>query len=697
MVMCSTGQEYRHGVPRRGYVLSTVVEEIARSGRDAVNTIAKAFAEQPAMINRALPALSGRENERAAWFTFSIWLVAFAGSRINATERLSHSEAWFLGRHLTPEEQKFWRSLDRALDQTLETVSRCAGIRELLPYILESHGPGSRLSVRRDPTTQNARAKKKSEGVFYTPVDVANFMAVSALASLSDKVNPKVLDPAVGTGVFLRAVLAEQKKIAPKCDAFKLVSETLFGFDIDPIALDGAASVLLLDSLENAEAAMPSPLAAWAKIRRNLRECDALTIDKEIELGRRTGRTLLRDIFPTAEHGFDLVIGNPPYAGIGARVDWAELACRFRSIAAKPTQTADLYPVFVEQMIRLCAPEGVGAMVVPLSLACNSGAQFAACRSVIQEQRGTWRFSFYDRQPHALFGEDVKTRNTILLWQNRRHISEIFSGPLRKWRGADRQRMLQNICYTPVHRDIRAGIPKIHGRVQANLHEQISQEPVRLGHLVAKWGRATLDEVPTASLNDIFVAPTAYNFMGIGRRCELKTKEGEVLSTNPLMRLSCNSSRDADATFAILSGNFAYWWWQVCGDGFHVNRATLIELPVGRLAMSESQIDELAGLGQEIWGLVARKPVRSLNRGRVSYAFSAAAALELRRSVDNIVLASLGQPSSVANELEQFTDTVTSAGLFLPSKEIQKGKLRNDQADRARDKRKEQAYERGVA
>ncbi|WP_373090195.1 Eco57I restriction-modification methylase domain-containing protein [Sneathiella sp.] len=587
--------------------------------------------------------------------------------------------------------------MDSTLSQELVAISRCSGIRELLPYILESHGPGSRLSVRRNPSTQKARAKKKNEGVFYTPLDVANFMAQSAIESFAGVQHPKVLDPAVGTGVFLRAVLAVQKKSNPTVNAFKLASETLFGCDIDSLALDGAASVLLLDTLEDAVEVMPSPMSAWTTLRRNLKKCDALSIDKEAELGEREDRILLRDIFPAAEDGFDLVIGNPPYAGIGIRDDLTKLASRFRSIAAKPKPTADLYPVFVEQMVRLCASEGVGAMVVPLSIACNSGAQFAACRAFINEKKGTWKFSFFDRQPHALFGEDVKTRNTILIWQNQKQTKKIFSGPLRKWRGHDRQKMLQSICYTRIRGDIRAGIPKIHGTVQAALFEQVSNEPVRLGHLVPQWDRTSLDKVPFGSLTNVFVAPTAYNFLGIGRRCALTTNENEALSTNPLMRLTCGSSEDADAAFAILSGNFAYWWWQVCGDGFHVNRATLFNLPIGRVAMSEANIDQLASLGRKIWDLAVKNPIRSLNRGRISYTYSAAAAPDLRRRVDTIVLASLRQQGSLSHELERFTKTITSAGLFLPNQEIQEERIQNDQKNLAGDKREEQAYERGVA
>jgi hypothetical protein len=65
-------------------------------------------------------------------------------------------------------------------------------------------------------------------------------------------------------------------------------------------------------------------------------------------------------------------------------------------------------------------------MVVPLSLACNESAQYQACRARIASAPGHWRFAFFDREPHALFGEDVKTRNVIVLWQ-RDHAADVVA------------------------------------------------------------------------------------------------------------------------------------------------------------------------------------------------------------------------------------------------------------------------------
>jgi hypothetical protein len=78
----------------------------------------------------------------------------------------------------------------------------------LLPYILDPHGPGSRLSVRRRPETREARIRKRNEGIFYTPADVAAYMVDEILRHLQKGTHPiTIFDPACGTGTFLRAAL----------------------------------------------------------------------------------------------------------------------------------------------------------------------------------------------------------------------------------------------------------------------------------------------------------------------------------------------------------------------------------------------------------------------------------------------------------------------------------------------------------
>jgi hypothetical protein len=569
---------------------------------------------------------------------------------------------WFFGRDFG--NPQFWSQVETSTQEHLAIVERNEGLGNLLPYVFDIHGPGSRLSVRRDPITRPARVKKKAGGVFYTPADVAEFMTKEAIGDVWGPEPPTFLDPAVGTGVFLRAALARIRTIYPQHNPFHLARTCLFGIDIDSLALDSAAYVLLHDVLPAVIDDGLAPVTAWHLLRRNLVHRDALTVSAG---GMRpaVASVALGEIFPSISDGADIVLGNPPYADIGSRDDAPSLAARFATFAAVPRATADLYPIFLEQMVRLGKAGGRGAMVVPLSLACNSGGQFAAARKFIQSQPGTWSFAFFDREPHALFGEDVKTRNAILFWHDGKSgASSMRTGPLRKWRGETREELFAGIDYTNFDGSIIDGVPKFHGYLQAAAWTSLRDERAILQSFLVNWGRTTLDQLPSRGAFEILVGPTAYNFLNIARATVLPVGPNEQLSANPLHRLVAANAEDAACVYAILSSNFAFWWWHINGDGFHVNFSTIINLPIGSELLQASSHVRLAELGERAWQHARRKPVRSLNRGRISFSFPSNQEQKISKDVDALIVKSLGLPPTFVDELSEFVDTVVNARLF---------------------------------
>jgi hypothetical protein len=375
--------------------------------------------------------------------------------------------------------------------------------------------------------------------------------------------------------------------------------------------------------------------------------------------------------------GARIVIGNPPYANIGTNNDLLSLSKRFETFQAAPRPTSDMYPLFVEQMIRLTAPNAHGgAMVLPLSVACNTGRQFLGLRRLLARTSGHWRFAFFDREPHALFGEDVKTRNAIVLWTRRGDEPDvrISTGPLRKWRGGDRARMLGSVSFTTIDADIRLGIPKIEGAIQAEALTRMLTQRHTLEHAVTHIGRATLRDTMRANDATVFVAATAYNFLSVFLRPELPTFDSaEELTENPMLALACPSHDAALQVFALLSSKLAFWWWHAQGDGFHVSKHVIETMPVGEAFRNAAFAASLTHLGELLWNDIASNPVVSRNRGRTSLGFSAATSPQ-REKIDSLLIEALGLAPEFADELERFCESVTNAQL---SPQIEQDNQRN--------------------
>lgn len=688
-VVCAAEERYHLAVPRRGHVLSTVVEIYGKPIRDAVVALSCSLARRDCSAIRgslflprhelAVPDILRSDADMAAWAIVSMWVVGLATKALPVTASLVAAEEWFLGLHAPDRLTKL--ASDEAIrkaETALRSEVDASAYFELLPYILDPHGPGSRLSVRRNPATRTAQTRKRAEGVFYTPADVAEYMAGACLSALSPEALPTVFDPACGTGVFLRAVLQEIRRRHPQRNIFSLASECLFGADIDPWPLDATAFVLLADSWVESGGHGGAPVEAWRRLRLNLACIDTLRIDPAEDTPERDGKNIQNDLagngriaisrlFPALERGPTVILGNPPYADLGQRGDLTELGRLYETLGIKPCANAEIYLPFIEQMIRL-ADQGTcsGALVLPLSIACNVGPQFSVTRKLISKTRGRWRFAFFDREPHALFGEDVKTRNAIMLWSRipSDGTAAIATGPLRKWRGDSRAPMFKSLRFTVLDSDIRAGIPKLEGDIQAAALRTLSTRWGRLEQVVHSIGRFDLAETPGTDDRTVFVGPTAYNFLNVFVRPEADLLNGvPALSEHPLHAVRCSSNRDAFAVFAVLSSHLVYWWWHTHGDGFHVSGRFLAELPFGLEAFTTPVDDVLSERGAELWSAIKANPIISVNRGRTSLAYTPNGHDDIRRKIDEVLADLVGLDEAFVDELQQFTARTVAATL----------------------------------
>ena len=678
----SKSGEMRLAVPRRGHVLSTVVETYGKPIREAVATLSSSFTRKqcsevraaflPPCVERPDPDFVRSNEELAAWAVVSMWVVGIAVKAFPATRSLSEAEQWF------SESEDLTAQLSdpamRRAEAALRVEADASAYFQLLPYVLDPHGPGSRLSVRRDPETHSARSRKRAGGIFYTPVDVAEYMVSACLEEVNGEPPPRVFDPACGTGVFLRAALQEMRRRDAMRDAFSLASECLFGADIDPWPLDATAFILLADSWNDLRGKGIVPAEAWRRLRMNLACIDTLRIDpaagvvqEDVKSFPGERRVSISRLFPALTRGPRVVLGNPPYADLGRRPDLGELGDVYETLAVKPHPNAEIYSLFVEQMIRLADREVCsGALVLPLSVACNVGSQFSVMRELVSKTRGRWRFAFFDREPHALFGEDVKTRNAIMLWSRSPSDTRpmLSTGPLRKWRGDSRAAMFKSLRFTVVDRDIRIGIPKIEGERQAAALRTLSARWGRLEQVAQSIGRVELAETADVDDRTVFVGATAYNFLNVFLKPPREVlRGGRTLSEHPLHAVRCASRTYALAVFGVFSSHLAYWWWHTHGDGFHVSRRFIAGLPFGVADFPERVTEALSEHGAELWAAIKEKPIMSLNRGRTSIAYTPNGHDDIRRRLDEVLADRAGLEAVFVDELQQFNARTVAATL----------------------------------
>src|SRR6266496_681727 len=421
-------------------------------------------------VQVAEPSESG--TARIVSFLLCALLAARLSRRASVSCSFAEAEQWFLGGVASDETVSTSNWPSGAVYLPLSSVSYDERLADAFPFVGEVFVTGPTGPSRSSRAThRNNRLQKRRTGVFYTPGDLADFLARGAVtrwkaltgADATGRL-PRCVDPACGTGILLRSVLdalASDGATHTAEERLAIASQYLLGIDMNVVALDVCAFALLVwCQRSEGEFKQHTPFEAWRAIRTNLLHCDAREFARAFWLsGRDSDRPRGHDhevpepprqlalhlstsldrsrqaACMLAHEPFDLVIANPPFA---------QLSHHSGSTVRRST-----YAPFVRMMWLLSRKSGsVGAIVVPLSIAYSSLPVIREVRGEVAAIGGTWEFAFFDRTPDSLFGDDVKTRAaTAYLTRDSETKTLVGTTSLLRWNSRDRQRLFESIRF----------------------------------------------------------------------------------------------------------------------------------------------------------------------------------------------------------------------------------------------------------
>lgn len=277
---------------------------------------------------------------------------------------------------------------------------------------------------------------KKSGGVYYTPIAIADYIVQQTVGRLLKPCDvtdknwqgfPQILDPSCGGGVFLLAayrlllnhaaqLTAQLGTSDPTCTQLprevrsQILLQCIYGVDIDPDAVALTRLSLLLVGLEGCPKELSDELSdelseGSGQVRSEQTQAKRPPLP-DLNHTIRCGNSLIgsdwkqsaatsnlwgepfdwQSAFPAihADGGFDVVIGNPPYLDsewMTAHLPQHRRYCTQRYRVA--TGNWDLFCVFIEQALNLCRPGGLTSLVVPNKLASADYAM--AARSLLTQ------------------------------------------------------------------------------------------------------------------------------------------------------------------------------------------------------------------------------------------------------------------------------------------------------------------------
>ena len=600
-------------------------------------------------------ALRFNATDRVSRRLVAAWVCGVLLGELDSENTLRDVERWFTGSTTAVGAMQTTAS-SRAQAILGELVSR-VGAHEMLPYALDPVPHEYRRHVLSGSGNGAARAARKKRGSFYTPTDVAEHVVSVALNHANLELHPRVLDPALGTGVFLRATF---KALLDRGYKPEEAIACLHGVDIDECVVDMAAFVLLVDY------ALACPLPAgetvfecWWRIRSQLLAADSLAIFDGFAGAGRMFDENMRSVSWLAD-GFDVIVGNPPYARLGERTDFTDLAGRFCAYESATCST-DTYLGFVELLCSQLRPEGAGTLVVPMSIGYSTTKPTRKLRTAAVQSRGQWKFEFFDRTPDALFGDDVKQRNAIVT-RRADCTFNLTTSQVMRWSSTNRRGLFDRINHVNMGEHCFAdGVPKMSSDCQVLAYRILRQASNSFGSTLVNRRRILANE---ASGDEccLYVAGTAYNWLNTYRTAAAITVGVHNPTTSPVTELTLNSAREADAVYSVLSSRLLYWLWRVEGDAFHVPSGWLQTIPVEKALRVPSAVSHLAELGRSLWAQVKLHPIVSSNGGKATVTYCPHACPDLLDEIDDVILRAIGLPLALADELVEFIRQLTTAG-----------------------------------
>jgi type I restriction-modification system DNA methylase subunit len=219
------------------------------------------------------------------------------------------------------------------------------------------------------------RAKRKSQGIYYTPAFVTRYIVQQTVSRWLDEhgynpsTPPRILDMACGSGSFLieafdtldRYVAAQRHQAYGEDDTLhdnlrrlELLTQCIFGVDKDKQAVDVARLNLMLRALHERQ---KLPLLT------NIYHADSLRTE--------TWQQAFPEVMNSSTGsggGFDVIIGNPPYVRFENLPEEEREHYANSGLFKCAYQKFDLFVLFLEKALSLLRDGGRIGFIVPTAL-----------------------------------------------------------------------------------------------------------------------------------------------------------------------------------------------------------------------------------------------------------------------------------------------------------------------------------------
>ena len=384
---------------------------------------------------------------------------------------------------------------------------------------------------------------RKKNGVYYTPIDLVEFIVKSTFKSMFGKLTEtnvhdlaistlpyktmcmrkRVLDPTCGTGEFLLASLEMKYKIwsahsaITEKDALEILT-TIYGNDVNRESVIITQIRLLLCVLKWC----PTVSVESVKdiLLKNFTVFDFVSHD-----GRITGT-------------YHVIIGNPPY------VEDSKCGLTLQS------KYGNIYANVLIHSSNLLEKNGAMGFVIPLSYI--STPRMNRLRTDLFETLPEQFILSYADRPDCLF-DSVHQKLCVLIAKNRNSSKKVFTSKYQYWYKEERNQLFSNVQVIKNNINVNKIIPKLGNQIDVEIFSKI----------VDSNRNVSVYEVSRSGTEAVY----------LNRRETFWMKAYRTFVDDPEYKVfKFHSKQEADYCYCLINSSLFWWYWIAVSDCWHVSK-----------------------------------------------------------------------------------------------------------------------------
>ena len=299
--------------------------------------------------------------------------------------------------------------------------------------------------------------------------------------------------------------------------------------------------------------------------------------------------------------GFDVIMGNPPYVALN-KIEYS--LKNFETIDAN-----NLYNLVQERSLQISKDESCNGFIVMLNICFSK--DYEIVRKYIVKRCSKVFISSFDNIPDGLFSSSgkeeskntnkvVSQRVTICIYKKEQNnqTKEVSTSKFYRWNREFRNFLFEAISYSSIIRPNPINWSALSNNISVRIFNTLENKSnQQLGVIISKTGNEFLQLGATPRY---FISAVPFE-----------------MNRSGLIELRFNGLLQRIVAECVLNSNLFYWYWRVSGDGFHLTKSTIQQMPIPASLVTDS--NKLKILSKNLADSKDLCTTQKLNKGKIVY------------------------------------------------------------------------------